>query len=282
MGRAARERRRVLPRPARPALRALGVLPREAHRGRSRLRPGGRGARGHRGAALDREAGGPGDVHARASDRRAPVRRAVGARAHLLHERHDRHPQLRPADGRRPGQLGDRLGAQLRGIRHRGRAADRLDLQRRAVRGRGGARRLRSHRPVPHPGRHRKHRAPDAGDRAPAARGRRPHAVLCGVSRRVGGGPAGRSARVERRTRACRGRARRRRAGLPRRARGGLGRACHRGDGDRRHRRVAVGGVRGAGRDAPGRARLRARRADRPRDGCGRRACTTAPTASWC
>ena len=72
---------------------------------------------------------------------------------------------------------------------------------------------------------------------------------------------------VERRARARRGRAGRRRAGLPRAARGGLGREGHRGDGDRRHRRVAVGRVRGAGRHAPRRARLRARRADRPRDG---------------
>ena len=63
------------------------------------------------------------------------------------------------------------------------------------------------------------------------------------------------------------GRAGRRRAGLPGEARGGLGRAGHRGDGHRRHRPVALGRVRGAGRHAPRRARLRPRRADRPRHG---------------
>jgi hypothetical protein len=40
----------------------------------------------------------------------------------------------------------------------------------------------------------------------------------------------------------------------------------HGGDGDRRHRRLALGRVRGAERNAPRRARLRPRRADRPRD----------------
>ena len=45
----------------------------------------------------------------------------------------------------------------------------------------------------------------------------------------------------------------------------GLGRAGDRGDGHRRHRRLALGRVRGAGRHAPRRARLRPRRADRSR-----------------
>ena len=71
-------------------------------------------------------------------------------------------------------------------------------------------------------------------------------------------------ARVERRARSCRGRAGRRRACLPREARGGLGGEGDRGDGDRRHRRLALGRVRGAGRDAPRRAWLRPRGADRP------------------
>ena len=66
-------------------------------------------------------------------------------------------------------------------------AADRLHLQRRAVRGRSGARRVRQGRPLPHPGRHRQHRAPDAGDRAPEARSGSAHAVLCRLSHRVGG-----------------------------------------------------------------------------------------------
>ena len=85
-------------------------------------------------------------------------------------------------------------------------------------------------------------------------------------------------ARLERRARARRRRARRRRAGLPRQARGGLGRAGHRGDGHRRHRRLALGRVRAAGRHAPRRARLRPRRADRPRDRRARSRSTTAPS----
>jgi phenylacetate-CoA ligase len=48
-----------------------------------------------------------------------------------------------------------------------------------------------------------------------------------------------------------------RRAGLPGPARARLGRAGDRGDGGRRPRRVAVGRVRAAGRDAPGRPRVR-------------------------
>ena len=54
-----------------------------------------------------------------------------------------------------------------------------------------------------------------------------------------------------------RGRARRRRAGLQGEARGGLGRDGDRGDGDRRHRGLALGRMRGTGRDAPRRPRLR-------------------------
>ena len=77
-----------------------------------------------------------GDVHAGQPDRRAPVRDAVRDRPHLLDERHHRHAQLHPAHRRRSRQLGDRLGAQLRGLRRRRRPAHRLHLQRRAVRGR--------------------------------------------------------------------------------------------------------------------------------------------------
>ena len=54
------------------------------------------------------------------------------------------------------------VGAQLRSLRRRRRPAHRHHLQRRAVRGGRGARRLRPHRPLPHPGRHREHRAADA------------------------------------------------------------------------------------------------------------------------
>ena len=60
-------------------------------------------------------------------------------------------------------------------------------LQRRPVRGRRGARRLRPDRALPHPGRHRQHRAPDAGHRAAQARGGRAHAVVRGAPRGVGG-----------------------------------------------------------------------------------------------
>ncbi len=62
----------------------------------------------------------------------------------------------------------------------------------------------------------------------------------------------------------------------------GWGAQRDRGDGDRRHRRVALGRVRGAGRDAPRRARLRPRRADRPRDAARRSRSRTAPPASSC
>ena len=45
---------------------------------------------------------------------------------------------------------------------------------------------VRAHRPLPHPGRHGQHRAPDARDRAAGARGRGAHALLRGLPRRVG------------------------------------------------------------------------------------------------
>ena len=44
-------------------------------------------------------------------------------RPDLLDERHDRHAELHPADRGRPRQLGDRLGAELRGVRRRARAS---------------------------------------------------------------------------------------------------------------------------------------------------------------
>ena len=83
----------------------------------------------------------------------------------------------------------DRLGAQLRRLGRRGRPAHRLHLQRRAVRGRRGARRVRPHRPLPHPGRHGQHRAAAEGGRAARARGRGAHALLRGAPGRVGGRP---------------------------------------------------------------------------------------------
>ena len=93
-------------------------------------------------------------------------------------------PSYIPLTARRPRQLGHRLGAQLRRLRRRGRAADRLDLQRRAVRRRRGARRVRPHRPLPHPGRHRQHRAAGArrssccGPRRRCSRPRTPRYLL--------------------------------------------------------------------------------------------------------
>ena len=67
----------------------------------------------------------------------------------------------------------DRLGAQLRGLRRRAPAsASSRTYNAGPVRGRRGARRVRPHRPLPHPGRHRQHRAAGAGDRA--ARAARP------------------------------------------------------------------------------------------------------------
>ncbi len=136
------------------------------------------------------------------------------------------------------------------------------------VRRRRRARRVRPHRPLPHPGRHRQHRAPDDGDRAAAARRRRADALRTPptssngqpsaastsagssvervlVAGEPGGGEPAFRAKLEE----------------------GWGAQGHRGDGHRRHRRLALGRVRGAGRDAPRRARLRPRRADRPRDG---------------
>ena len=161
-------------------------------------------------------------------------------------------------------------------------AAHRLDLQRGAVRRRRGARVLRPHRPLPHPGRHGQHRAAAAGDRAPGARRGGAHAFVRRVPRRVGGRARLRPRGLERRARAGRRRARRRRAGVPREARGRLGREGHRGDGHRRHRRLAVGRVRGAGRHAPRRARLRPRRADRCQRPAPRSRSRTAWPASSC
>ena len=282
MGRAGGDRRRLLPRPDRLPVRALALLPRQAGRGGVRVGGRGRRPRGHRPAAADREGRAQGHHDAGQPRRCAPVRRACRDRAHLLHERHDGHAQLHPADGERSRQLGDRLGAQLRDLRRRGRRAHRLDLQRRPIRRGRGTGRLRSHRAVPHPGRHGQQRAADAGDRPAAARGGRAHAVLRGLPRRVGGRARLRPAGLERPARARRGRAGRRRAGLPRPARGGLGRPRHRGHGHRRHRPVAVGRVRAPGRHAPRRAWLRARRADRPRDRRRHRRSGTVRPASSC
>ena len=187
------------------------------------------------------------------------MRGAVRDRPHLLDERHDRRAELHPAHRERRRELARRLVAQLRSLGSRARPAHRLDVQRRPVRRRRGARRVRAHRARAHPGRNREHGAPDPRDRVAEARGGRADAV---VRRAPGREP--RPSRVECPARPRRRRARRRRAGLSREARGGLGRKGDRGDGRRRHRPVALRRVRGAGRDAPRRARLRPPGADRP------------------
>ena len=163
-----------LPRAARLPARALAVLPREARGCRGPPRqPGGLAEIAP--AAADREAGAPGD--------RARAENPIGA--HLCVDRPEivriystsgttGTPELHPADRGRPRQLG--RPARRAATRASGVAAGpahRLDLQRRAVRGRRGARLVRPHRPLPHPGRHRQHRAADARDRAAASRRRR-------------------------------------------------------------------------------------------------------------
>ena len=266
VGGAARTRRRELPRPARLPPRALALLPREARRGGRHLGAG-RGSLGHRPAAAHREARAAGDVHARQPGRRAPLRGAVRDRPDLLDERHDRHAQLHPADGGRPRELGGRLGAQLRGLGGRRRAAHRLAPTTPAPSSRA-PRSPRStgiglcHIPVGTGNTERLLQAvellePEAVVLTPSYAA---YLVEWAAERGLD------LPRLERRAGARRGRAGRRRARVPREARGGLGREGHRGDGDRRHRRLAVGRVRGAGRHAPRRARLRPRRADRPGD----------------
>ena len=272
MGRAARPRRRELPGAAGLPARALAVLPSEARRRRHRRR-----ARRDRAAAADREGRAARDPHSREPVRRASLRGAARARPDLLDERHDGDAELRPAHRRRPRQLGHRLGAELRRLRDQRGPAHRLDLQRWAVRRGGRTRGLRPDRAHSHPGRHGEHGSPRPRDRAAAARGRRPDAVVRGLPRREPRPPG-----LERRAGPRRGRARRRRAGLPREARGRLGREGDGGDGDRRHRRLALGRVRGAGRHAPRRPRVRPRRADRPGHGRSAGARRTAPPASSC
>ena len=263
-------------------LRALGLLPREARRGGRRVRRGGRRARRHRAAAAHREAA--------SSGRRCTPENPIGAhlcadadrdRPHLLDERHDRHAELHPADRGRPRQLGDRLGAQLRRLGRRRRrsaivstynagpfvagaalaAFDRIGLCHIPV-GTGNTERLMRAIELLQPEAavltpsYAAYLVEWAAERGFDLRGSSVERVL--VAGEPGGGePAFRA-----------------------QARGGLGRAGHRGDGHRRHRRLALGRVRGAGRHAPRRARLRPRRADRPRDRRARSSWRTAPPAS--
>ena len=236
------------------------------------------GARRDRTAAAHGEGRAARDAHARESVRDAPLRGAARARSDLLDERHDGRRRAtsrsRPATST-TGSPAPRAATPPRGSAPGQRIVSTYNAG--PVRGRSGARLLRPDRPLPHPGRHREHRAARAGDRAAAAGGGRADAVLRGLPRREP-----RSPRLERRARARRRRAGRRRAGLPRAARGGLGREGDRGDGDRRHRHLALGRVRGAGRDAPRRARLRPRRADRAGDRARHSSWRTVRPASSC
>ena len=195
---------RELPGAAGVPVRALGVLPREADRGRLPHRLRRRRTGRHRAPAADREGGDPRDDHGREPGRRPPLRGAGGDRPDLLHERHDGHAELHPAHRGRPGELDRHVGAQLRGVRGQARRADRQHLQRRAVRRGRRARRVRPHRPLPHPGRDRQHRAPHADHRAAAAPRRGAHPVLRRLRRRVRGRARDRPGGVERPPRARR------------------------------------------------------------------------------
>ena len=112
---------------------------------------------------------------------------------------------------------------------------------------RGGARLLRPDRPHPHPDRDRQHGAPAPRDRSASARG-------------GGGDPSYAAYLIEFATERgldlressaehvlVAGGAGRQRARLPGSGGGGVGSQADRGDGDRRHRRLALGGVHRAG-----------------------------------
>ena len=217
MGGAARARRRELSHPAGVPLRALGVLPRQAVGGRvdSPAAPAGSPTSRELPLTEKRElretctAENPFGAHLCAAPSEIVRIYSTSGTTGT--------PELHPADRRRSRQLGDGVGAQLRGVRDRGRPADRLHLQRRA-RSSAGAALAAFDRIglVPRPGRDRQHRAPDARDRAPAARRRRADPLVRRPPRRMGGRARLRPARVERRARPRGGRARRRRARLPR------------------------------------------------------------------
>ena len=170
-----------------------------------RSRGGSRSARGDGAASAHREERAQGHGLPRQSVRHPSLRRSVRDRPDLLDERHDRCAELHPAHLGRSRELGDGVRAQLRGLRSRGRTAHRHHLQRRAVRGRRGVARVRSHRPLPHPGRHREQRAADRVGGCARAEGRGVDAFLRGAPRRVGGGARLRPPRLERRARPRRG-----------------------------------------------------------------------------
>ncbi len=235
-------------------------------------------ARRDRTAAAHGEGRAARDAHARESVRDSPLREPVRARPDLLDERHDGRrratsrsrqatsttgsPAPRAATPRRGSRAGQRIvstynagpfvaGAALASF-------DRIGLAHIPV-GTGNTDRL-----------------------VRAIEELRPEAAVLTPSYAAYLAREPRPPGLERRARPRRGRAGRRRAGLPRAARGGLGREGDRGDGDRRHRHLALGRVRGAGRDAPRRPRLRPRRADRSRDRARRSSWRTARRASSC
>ena len=282
VGRAARARRRELPRAARVPPRALAVLSGEARRvpasSPPRTRAGWRTSRGCRSRRS------PSSRRRRPPDnpaRHASLRRPGRDRPHLLDERHDGHAELHPAHGGRPRQLGHRLGAELRGLGHLRRASG---SSRRTTPGRSSPE--RRSRPSTGSGSATSRSAPGTPSGSLAAiELLRPEAAVLTPSYAAylveWAAERGLDlARLERRARARRGRAGWRRARLPGAARGGLGRARHRGHGHRRHRHLALGRVRGAGRHAPRCARLRPSRADRSRDGRVRSSWRTARRAS--
>ena len=223
-------------------------------------------------------------MHAGEPDRRASLRRAARDRPHLLDERHHRRAELHPADRRRSRQLGHRLGAQLRGLRASRPASG---SSRPTTPGRSSpARRSPSFDRIgalPHPGRHRQHRAAAAGDRAAAARGRGAHPVLRRLPGRVGG-RARTSTCAARASSASSSRASPAAASRP------SAPSSRTGWGAKVTEAMGIGDIgvslwgecEAAGRDAPRRARLRPRRADRPRDGRRASSSKTAPPASSC
>ena len=116
VGRAARDRRRELPRAARLPLRALGVLPREARGGRVRLgarRPGGLADIARLPLTEKRELKATTHAATTRSARTSAPRRDEIVRIYSTSGTTGT-PSYIPLTARRPRQLGDGLGAQLR------------------------------------------------------------------------------------------------------------------------------------------------------------------------
>ena len=273
MGRAARPRRRGLPRAARLPARALGVLPREA--GRAGIATAARraGSPTSRALPLTEKHELRATVTPEQPDRRAPLRRRRTRSS--ASTRRAARPARRATSRSPPATSTTGSPARRAATPPRASAgpAHRLDLQRRAVRRGRRARRVRPHRPLPRPGRHRQHRAAGAGDRAAAARGGRAHAVLRGLPARVGG-------RARLRPRAARASSACSWPASPAAASRRSAPRLEDGWGARVTEAMGIGDIgvslwgecEAAGRHAPRRARLRPRRADRPGHRRGARA----------